>query len=231
MLVSAILIVIIILLIYVYLIKFSHPDYSIVLYDDIKDRVKSGDIILFSSSDSFNQIPMISYYTHIGVIYKKDSESEPVLVESFNNHQSFQFYPKEFGSGIAVCDLKVRLDSYRGFVFYKELAKPISEQANKDFAEFIEYAKENMHYDKYVIQNEINKIILNTPFTTETNCGQFTELILMKLNLLEFSHFKSRQKHHLRFVANLTKVKNNRYKTPIYIYQKYFNIPMQLKKN
>ncbi len=218
----SILVVLIIIILYIYLIKYNHPNFDVVLYDSIKHKLKSGDLILFSSCDNFNQIPMLSYYTHIGVVYKKDKHSEPVFVESFNPKNKLQFYPKEFSDGMAICNLEERIKTYRGYVFYKELAHPISETANKDFAEFITYAKNNIKYDKNVITNEIHKIILNTPFTNETNCGQFTELILLKLNLLDNSYFKNRRRHHLRTMSLLTNVKNNYYKKPVYIYHRYF---------
>lgn len=217
-------IVVIILIIYIYSFKFNHPDYKVVTYDIIKDKVKSGDIILFVSLDSLNQLFMGSYYTHIGVVYKKDNNSTPILVESFNNYR-MDIYPDEFASGIAPCDLETRIESYRGFVLYKELANPITEHANNDFASFIEYAQKNIKYDYNVISNEIGKMLLNTEFTNKTNCGQFTALILMRLNLIDFSNFNNRQKHHLRYCCNLTKLKNrNYYKEPIYIYQSYFKM-------
>lgn len=218
------LIVILIICIYVYSLKLSHPDYDIVTYDSIRDKVKSGDIILFVSLDTINQLYMMSYVTHIGVIYRRDSESTPLLIESFNPYR-MPFFPKEYKSGIATCDLEHRLNSYRGFILYKELAKPISDHANADFADFIEYAKENMQYDKNVISGEIGKIILNTPFSVNVNCGTFTAMILMKLNLVPFSHFKERRKHHLLWTAGLTKLRNNSYKTPVYIYSEYFKVP------
>ena len=214
-------IIITLILIYIYTLKLSHPDYKIVTYEDIKDKVKSGDLILFISLDTINQLYMMSYVTHIGVVYKKDEGSTPVLVESFNPSR-MPFYPKEAKSGICVCDLEHRLNSYRGFIMYKELARPISEEANLGFVEFIEYAKANMSYDKTVIQGEIAKIILNTPFNNFTNCGQFTTLILLKLGLVPFSHFKNRRKHHLMWTAGLTKLRNNFYKTPVYVYAEYF---------
>lgn len=219
---TIVILIILIIILYVYLIKFKHPRYKGVLYDEIKDKVKSGDIILFSATDNFNQIPMICYYTHIGVIYRKDADSEPILVESFNTENPTQFFPKEFETGIATCNLEERLKTYRGFVYYKELVKPISEIRNQGFVDFIKYAKENMQYDDNVISNEIHKIILNTPFTTHTNCGQFTELILMKLGLLDMTYFEDRRRHHLRTMSDLSKVKNNFYKTPVYVFSKYF---------
>lgn len=215
-------IVILIMIIYVYSFKLSHPDFKIVTYDEIEHKAKSGDLILFASLDSANQLFMGSYYTHIGVVYRKDPDAIPVLIESFNNFR-MQIYPEEFSSGIAICDLKTRFDTYRGFILYKELANSISEHANEDFIDFIKYAKKNIKYDYNVISNEIGKILLNTPFTNKTNCGQFTTMILMKLNLIDFSNFEDRQKHHLRFCCGLTKLKNrNYYKEPVYVYQKYF---------
>lgn len=221
---NAIIIVVVIILIYIYIVKLHHPDHRIVTYDDIKDIAKSGDIIMFISLDSMNQIFMASNITHIGVVYRKDKESNPVLIESFNNFR-MPFYPKEYKTGIADCDLEHRLNSYRGFVLYKELVKPIPDYANIDFEDFIDYAKKNMKYDQNVISNEINRILFNTPFTTDVNCGTFTVLILIKLNLLDFTHFKNRQKHHLRFTAALTKLKNNSYREPVYVYSEYFKVP------
>ena len=228
--ITGLFIVIIIIITYVYFIKYRHPAYDFKLYDQIKNKLKSGDLILFSSLDNFNQIPMMSYYTHVGVVYKKDEYSEPVLVEAFNNFNPGQFYPKDMKNGIAICNLEERLKCYRGYIFYKELARPISETANRDFAEFIEYAQNNMRYDENVVTNEVHKIILDTPFTTETNCGQFTELILIKLNLLDMSYFKNRRRHHLRTTANLTKVKNNHYKQPLYLYFRQFINPINLEE-
>jgi hypothetical protein len=206
------------------MIKLSHPDYNIVTFNDIKDKVKTGDMILFVSLDTMNQIFMGSYITHLGIVYRKDKNSNPLLFESFNPHR-MPFYPAEYKSGIATCDLEHRLNSYRGFVIYKELAKPVSEKTNKEFVEFIKYAKQNMKYDKDVIHGEIGKIIFNSPFNIYTNCGQFTALSLMKLDLIPFSNFKHRRKHHLRWTSSLTKLKNNHYKTPVYVYSEYFKVP------
>lgn len=216
-------IIVVLLAIYIYSLKLSHPNYKIVTYNDIKDKVKSGDIILFVSLDTINQLYMGSYYTHIGVIYKKNNITDPHLVESFNPHR-MPVYPEEAKSGIVSCDLEHRLNSYRGFVLYKELAKPISEKTNLEFAEFIEYAKKNMQYDENTVSGEVAKIVFNTPFNTHTNCGQFTALILIKLGLLSFKHFKERRKHHLIWTSNLTKLKNNFYKTPVYVYADYFKL-------
>lgn len=221
-------IIVIIIILYVYCIKLAHPNYKVVTYKDIKDKVKSGDLILFSGLDTLNQLYMGSYTTHIGVVYKKDTNSVPVLVESFNNFTE-SFYPKESKSGICTCELETRINSYRGYVMYKELDKPITQHANNDFLELIKYATKHMQYDYNVIQNEIGKMLLNTPFTNKTNCGQFTTLILIKINLLDFSHFKNRRKHHLIWTTNLTKLKKNKYLETVFIYQKYFkNINVEI---
>jgi hypothetical protein len=215
-----------IVLIYIYSLKLSHPDYPIVTYNDIKHKVKSGDLVLFVSLDTINQLYMGSYYTHIGVVYRPNPMATPVLVESFNNFK-MPFYPKDFSTGVATCDLETRMNTYRGFIVYKELAKPITEQANLDFLDFIAYARANMKYDYNVVLGEVGKILFNTPFTNITNCGQFTTLILIKLNLLDLSHFKNRQKHHLVWTSNLQRVKNNYYRSPVYIYSEYFKVPIQ----
>lgn len=222
---NPIIIVVLLVLIYIYAIKFNHPEYKVVQYRDIKNHIKTGDMILFTALDSPNQIFMISYITHVGVVYKKDADTPAILIESFN-HFHERFYPDEYDTGIATSNLEHRLNSYRGYILYKELAKPVPQYANEDFAEFIKYSKENMKYDKNVVTGEVGKILFNTPFTKDTNCGQFTTLILMKLNLLDFSYFKDRQRHHLRFVTQLTHLKNNSYKVPVYVYSNYFKLPI-----
>jgi hypothetical protein len=216
-------ILIFIIIIYIYLIKLAHPNYKVVTFNEIKDKLKTGDMILFSSLDSINQIFMASYYTHIGMVYR-DGDKPAMIIEAFNPNR-MPFYPKEFKSGIAVCDLEHRFNTYRGYILYKELTNPLSEKNISDLEEFIEYARLHFKYDKNVISGEIGKMFFNTPFSHETNCGQLTALILMKLGLVDFDHFTSRQKHHLRWTSNLKKLKDNSYKEPVYIYSQYFKIP------
>lgn len=214
-------VIVVIILIYIYYVKLAHPNYKKTTWNEIKDKVKSGDLILFSALDSINQIFMGSYYTHIGVVYRETPESIPMFVESFNPYHT-PFYPKEFKSGIAIVDLEHRMNTYRGYLFYKELAKPISEDQNRELWEFAKYSKENMEYDENVIENEIMKMILNTPFTLKTNCGQLVTLILIKIGLLGIDHFHNRRKHHLIYTAGLKRVRGNSYKTPVYVYSEYY---------
>jgi hypothetical protein len=216
-------IIVFIIIIYIYTIKLAHPNYKIVTFDEVKDKIKTGDMVLFSSLDSINQIFMISYYTHVGIVYK-DGDNPPMLIEAFNPCR-MPFYPKEFEAGVAVCDLEHRFNSYRGYILYKELTNPVSEESISDLKEFIEYARLHFKYDKDVIVGEIGKMLFNTPFSHKTNCGQLTVLILIKLGLIDFDHFTSRQKHHLRWTAKLKHLKNNSYKEPVYIYSQYFKIP------
>lgn len=218
---NSVIIFIIVILLYVYNLKLAHPDYDMVIYNDIKHKVKSGDMLIFTSLDNCNQLFMMSYYTHVGIIYKENENSVAKFVESFN-HYNMPFHPKTCSNGVAICDLETRINTYRGFVLYKELAKPLEKKANKDFADFITYAVNNISYDKNVAGNEIGKILFNNPFTVKTNCGQFTVLILIKLGLIDVKHFDNRRKHHLIWSSNLKKLNNNYYKTPIYVYSQYF---------
>src|SRR6185436_6234528 len=184
---NAVLIVIVIISIYVYAIKLAHPNYEIVTYDVIKDKLKTGDMILFSSLDSINQIFMASYYTHIGIVYR-NGDKPPMLIEAFNPYR-MPVFPEACKSGITVCDLEHRFNTYRGYILYKELDKPVSEQANSDIKSFINYARTHFKYDKNVITGEISKMLFNRPYSHEVNCGQLTAMILMKLDLIEFDHF------------------------------------------
>ncbi len=199
-----------------------HPLYKCYEYTELKSRFKTGDIILFHALDNINPIFIGTYYGHIGVIYiDPDEPNKPYLFEAFNTSTT-PFYPQECSNGVALVELEHRLNSYRGYCFYKELVVPIAVDLQYGFKEFITYAVANMKYNESVITNGLNKLLFNEPLHTETNCGELAYMSLIKLGLLPRQCASENRKHHLAWLASLIEVNGNRYLDPVYVLANYF---------
>jgi len=214
--------VIIILIVWIFYIYLWHPDYDIYSYEHIKNKVKTGDLILFHALDNINPIYIGSYYGHIGMVYvDPDKPETPYLFEAFNT-SGMPFYPSKFSNGIALTDLQQRLDTYRGYCFYKELAKPIDKKLIINFKDFIKYAIKNMWYNENVVDNFIKKIFFNERLKKGTNCGEIVYMSLIKLGLISQEHIYNNRFHHLLWLSNVKEVKNNIYLEPVYVLANYF---------
>lgn len=212
-------IILIVIIFYIYNTKLAHPNLNIVLYDEIKNKVKTGDLICFHSLDNVNSLFIGSYWTHIGIVYRAPGK-EPQLFEAFN-YSRMPIYPKECDRGIVLCDLEHRLKTYRGFVVWRPLINPIDPKFIPGFENFIDYALKNMEYDTNVMRSGLAKIFLGEAPNTFTNCGEIVYLSMIKLGLLPYkagSFFT----HYLRYVSSLTYIHNNRYLDGAYIYNNYF---------
>jgi hypothetical protein len=206
------------IMVLIYTFLCDHPRLASVQYNYIKQNLKTGDLILFHSLDNINALFMGSYYTHVGVVVVLD---KPYIFEAFN-YNTMPFYPPEFSSGIAFACLENRLNSYRGYCFYKELSLGVSEEAQQNLLNFISYAKGNMYYETNIFLNFTKKIVYNEILQNGTNCGEIVFLCLIQLGLLDVSALNNNRRHHLRLVAGLTDVIDNVYKKPIYVLSNYF---------
>lgn len=216
-------ILIICVIIWIYYIYLSHPKYETFQYDDLKGRYKTGDIILFHGLDNINPIFIGTYYGHIGIVYvdPDKADAKPQIFEAFSTG-GMPFYPKEYSNGIALADLEHRLNSYRGYAFYKELAHPIDVDLQRGFKELIQYAMNNMQYNEEVISNGINKLLLNESLHNQTNCGELVYLSLIKLNVIPYEKIQENNKHHLAWLSGVSRLENNAYREPVYILANYF---------
>lgn len=217
-------ILIIVIIIWIWYIYLKHPKYKQVEYKEIKNKCKTGDIILFHGLDNINPIFIGTYYGHIGIVYidPEDPENIPYIFEAFCP-STMPFYPSEFKNGIAISLLEHRLNSYRGYCFYKELNNPIQDN-NKllNFKEFINFALSKMYYEEKIFINCISKLLFNEALGYGTNCGEIVYLSLIKLGLLPEHYFRQNRTHHLLYLANIKVVFNNFYKEPVYVLSNYF---------
>ncbi len=206
---------------WVYYIYLAHPKYNIYNFDHLAHKFKTGDLILFHALDNINPIFIGSYYGHVGVVYVDPDtpNAEPKIFEAFNPTTTM-FYPKEVSNGICISDLRNRINSYRGYTFYKELLYPVDISLQRGFKELIEFAIFNMRYNESVVINHFNKFIFNDSINTLTNCGELAYISLIKLGIIFTNRFNER-KHHLRWLSNVSKLDNNEYKNPVYVLSNY----------
>jgi hypothetical protein len=222
---SIVTVIIIIFIIWTYYIYLAHPLYKSYEYYELKNRYKTGDIILFHALDNMNPIFIGTYYGHIGIVYvdPDDQNAKPQIFEAFSS-ANMPFYPKECANGVVLADLEHRLSSYRGYCLYKELMFPVAHELQRGFREFIDYAINNMKYNEAVISNGINKMLWNETLHLGTNCGELVYMSLIKLGLVPFEKLEENRKHHLVHTANIKQVEGNQYQEPVYILSNYFKI-------
>jgi O-antigen ligase len=222
---TVVIIIILICVLWSWAFLWNHPNFEKVRYSDIEPHCKSGDLILFHGLDSTNAMYMASYYTHIGIVYRESQDARPVLFEAWNSSAEI-LYPEEVAHGIAISDLENRVNSYRGYIFYKPLAQAITPEQQERLLAFMNWAYANMHYNPRVIKNGAKKLLLNEQLHTGTNCGEIVYLALIAMGLLSESRIYENRKHHLRWVCALELTDNgNKYLPMAYIWQSYFKLP------
>lgn len=208
-----------IIIFWIWWIYLNHPSYNSIAYEELRrSRFKTGDIILFHALDNINPIFIGSYFSHIGIIYidPDDEKQEPYLFESAAA-QTMCLSPNNNPSGIFYSKLDDRLRRYKGYLYYKELNKPIDPHICRGFKKFIYYAFDNMYYDYNVIQSGITKGILDNPGNA-TNCGETVFLSLIKLGLLPTIEYERGSFHYLLKMAHIKKLMNGYfYHDPLYI--------------
>lgn len=206
---------------WIWYICFNHPGYEEVNYQSLIHKFKTGDIILFHAIDNLNTAIIGSYYGHIGIVYKKNNKL--YIFEAFKYNKNKNYLNCNF-NGVELSDLENRLKTYKGYCFYKELAKPVSVKNVENFEHFMKYALNNMRYQKNVIFHGIDKILCGGYLGEDTNCGELAYLSLISLGVLPSYYYHINKRHHLKYLANMTHTEggNNFYKKPYYITFKYF---------
>ena len=175
----------------------NHPQFVVKKYIDIAPNVKTGDLIMFRGLDNAHSLFIGCYYTHIGIVWidPEDPNQMPMIFEAFNP-KTMQFAPVETPNGITLSQLEHRMNTYRGYCFYKELEHPITDiNILMGFKDYIKYCQENMYYEGNVICSGLSKIIGNDHLRINTNCGEFTYMCLIKLGLLSDEYIENNRKH------------------------------------
>ena len=199
-----------VLLLLLYYIQFDYREkiYPIVYYHTIKDKLKTGDIILFKAYNSFNSISLFSYFTHIGIVVLYDNI--PYIFEAANT-TGMPLKTTHNLRGIFVEKLEERINRYKGKIVLKYLKHPLTTTQIDDLKQFIEFAKKHMYYQKWVKTSVVANFAGVKLCSLDTNCAELTFLSLIKTNLLPMKCYYKNTLHYMRWIENLKKVNNNEY--------------------
>ncbi len=218
---SCIAAVICVVVVWIWYIYLCHPNFEEYEYSEIAGRLKTGDIILFHALDNCFPIGIGCYYGHIGLVYVAP-DKQPYILEAFNPER-MPYYPEANRHGIIMTPAGRRLQTFRGYTFYKELTTPIVDATTLTaFDDFVKFANRHMFYERSVVSNAITKLLFNDSLRLGTNCAELVYLGLIVLNILPKDAFDQNNKHHLLYLANLQETCTNSYKEPVYVMSNYF---------
>lgn len=178
--------ILVIVAIYIYQIRFCYVDCSQIDLDSIKFR--TGDLILFKAQNNPNDILIGSYYTHIGICFGN-------LIFEANGIEGMNLKPWHAKNGIFVSDARSRVSKYKGKCYYKPYFGKITRAHEKKLLDFIIFAKTNFYYDNKLFISAFNK-----KFNFGTNCGELVYLAMITLGILPEPDAKPF--HCLRYIAN-----------------------------
>lgn len=134
--------------------------YNYILFSNIKDTAKSGDLLLFSNS-RYNFITRVygdPTFSHMGIIVKKNNKLYTLELIKMDH-----VYPKKPKIEGTICiPLEDRLSNYSGQIYYCKLNKELSED------------KKNML---------LNKCIEKQQYSIQKACNYFIAKILEDLNI------------------------------------------------
>ena len=185
--------------------------------------LKTGDIILFKSTDNLHSLIFGNYFTHIGMVIVDEilTNNKPYIFEAFNNKYSEIPHDREdewnikYSKGILFHPLDERLKRYRGYLYYKPLSKSITIKMHLKLINFVFYALNNMKYNKKIIKSILRKLFIKEKCNNLTNCGELIFLSLIHVNLIDNSLWNHNILHYLKWVCDLKRLKNSYVYNPI----------------
>jgi hypothetical protein len=204
-------IILVILIIYIYQIQYHQIVCDQVFIDELisSNVLKTGDIILFKGANSFNAVFIGNYFTHCGVVYiDPDDETRTPMIFEANGIENTPLKPHHNKLGMYLTPLADRAKKYKGRVFLKALNKDIPEETIRAYKDFIQYAIENMRYDRSVLSSGLRKGLGLEKCTLSTNCGEIAFLSIIKLRLIHLNKYDNSMFHHLKWVCNIEKLEN-----------------------
>ena len=203
-------IVIILMIYWIYKMQYYYLEVNNKIFvDDLKD-LKTGDMILFKAYNNFYSIIHGSYFGHVGMVYIDKITGIPMIFEA-NGVESTPLKEHHPKNGIFLTPLSERIKKYKGRCFIKRLKKPLSDIQTENFKDFIEYTKDNFHYDYCIAKNALKKLLGYKRCDKNTDCGQLAFLSLICMELLEINEYDDPIFNHLLYVNNLYELKNNSY--------------------
>ncbi len=204
-------IVAILIVFYIYSIQYAKLECDTVFILDMLKKVKTGDLIVFKSSNNFNAIYIGCYFTHIGMVYIKDNI--PYIFEANGLRGGAYTIPHHNPHGISISLLEERIKKYKGKCYLKALNKPVDQNAIINLEVFMKFAVENMFYDYDVLKAGVRKLTGDKKCSYGTNCGDIMFLSLIKMGLLDIKLYDDNIAHHLKWVIKLEKLlKGYKYK-------------------
>ncbi len=200
----------ILVILWIYYFHYYKMQTDIKLFvDDMIPHVKTGDIICFKAFNNFNSVFFASYFGHIGVVYAPEGQ-EPMLFEA-NGVEHMNLRDHHPQTGIFLTPLAERIKKYKGICYWKPLDKPVSKIAEIRFDTFIKYCLKEFYYDQAVFKESFKTGLGLAKCDKNTNCAQLTFLCLLNLGLLDMSEYDIPRFHYLRYMCNITELKNNKY--------------------
>ena len=145
---TIILIIIIIYYIYMELCEMKCED-KIYMEKLLNNNIlKTGDLILFKSTDNSHSFLLGNYFTHVGMVIVDEilTNNEPYIFEACNTKYSEIPHDREdkwnlkYSKGILFHPLDERLKRYRGYLYYKPLSESITIKMHLKLINFIFYA-------------------------------------------------------------------------------------------
>lgn len=206
---SGLVIFLIIAIIYFfYLPKPTHD--GTLTVEQVCSFAKTGDIISFHATDNNNSYFHRNYLGHIGIVIVYPDYPVPLLFEAANiDSESLDLskcipYNDLVGTnykGIYVSNLRDRLLRYRGFSYYRQYRGSIQDKY-QEIREFINFAMNNMYYEKDIIYEVFRKYINGKKCNFGTNCAEIVFLMLIKVGVLPIDKFDSGMFNYLNFTTN-----------------------------
>lgn len=217
--VNIILIVLMIVLIMLYRSTIAVPNMPTIRYKKLRSekRFKTGDIILFHAVDNCYPLIIGEYYGHVAVVWvdPDDPDKTPYVFEAART-KGLNLEAEHNTNGIFLSPLDNRFNKYRGYMMYRELAKPIDEKIVRNFKEFIEYSLSHMRYDDNYIPIAICHK-LGHGCDNNTNCAELVFLSMIKLGLLPLEAYDWCLGNYLSWVNHTRVFKKNRYLDDVYM--------------
>lgn len=169
---------------------------------------KTGDLILFRTTQNFNSVFMANYFTHCGIII--EIEGTPYLFEA-NGVEKMHLLNHHNRAGIYLTPIKERIQKYKGYCYWKPIESPLSEEQAHNLATFAEFALQNFYYEYNILKISIKNLFNLRTCCENTNCGELSFLSLLTANLLDEEEYFKRRVHYLKYICDIEKLKNNSY--------------------
>jgi hypothetical protein len=101
-------------------------------YKDIRDQLKTGDLILFSGKSPIGRMIRLfsnSKWSHLGMVIKVDDVDMLLLWESTSINNTPDFYSRKISSGVQTTMLSERIENFDGDIAVRFLQGEIPSEA------------------------------------------------------------------------------------------------------